>query len=39
MGELRDFYQDLYENKDSDISANDLYSFTQNLNIPMQTIR
>ena len=36
MGELRNFYQDLYENKDADISANDLHSFTQNLKGPSQ---
>ena len=31
---LKDFYQDLYENKGSDIRANDLQNHTKNLNIP-----
>ena len=32
--ELKDFYEDLYEDKDSDISANDLQNYIKNLNMP-----
>ena len=34
IGELRGFYKDLYDNKDSGIDNDDLQSFDQNVNIP-----
>ena len=34
MSELKDFYKDLYDNKDPDIGVNDLHNYTKNLNIP-----
>ena len=34
MSELKDFYEDLYDNKDSDTDVDELHNFTKNLTIP-----
>ena len=34
MSELKDFYEDLYDNKDPDTDVDELHNFTKNLTIP-----
>ena len=34
LSELKDFYEDLYDNKDPDTGVNELHNFTKNLTIP-----
>lgn len=34
MSELKDFYEDLYDNKDPDTDVDKLHNFTENLIIP-----